>query len=341
MHKTTPFLFTLLLVLLPTTLCQLTDRGLLNWDNLGTWGNTQVAGGNGGVTVNYRTVSLLQQYEPRVYLMNAGGSTYYRFPNLIGKTITFTVDVSSTTCSCNAAFYLVQFPSGSSNSFYCDAQGSGSSLCNEIDLFEANTHAFQATIHNCLSPGNPCQWGCAWNVKSANGYGPNAGTINTNQPFQVAMSFIGSGSTLQTIGVRLTQNGKSMENFYTDSSCTLSSKYISGLSSAVSSGEFVLAMSYWSSSGMSWLDGCTNGNTCPTSSTISFSSIELENSVTVSNANADSSLTAKESSSSSSSDSFVGSVGFYVLIGVGALVVVVVVALISWKVTASSRPEFA
>jgi hypothetical protein len=107
----------------------LTDRGEFAWKRFGSTIKGRIAGGNGGVTVaSTGSVTLLQQYQPRVYLMETT-SKYYRFPDLIGNTIRFTVDVSKTTCSCNAAVYLVEMPSTAAPDFYCDAQGAPGQAC--------------------------------------------------------------------------------------------------------------------------------------------------------------------------------------------------------------------
>jgi len=274
------------------------------------------------VTVSGSTVSLLQQYQPRVYLMNSNGGTFFRFPNLIGKSIQFTMDLSSSTCSCNAALYLVDFPAGVNNDYYCDAQGSSSSTrCTELDILEANTHAYQVTQH-CNAGTQTCQWGCGFNYKSGQGYGLGGSQIDTNHPFQVDISFVGSGSSLSSIAIKLSQSGKTpIKSVFTSSSCS----FLSSLASSIADGRLVLAMSYWSSSGMNWLDGCTNGDTCPTSSTVHFSNLALISGTSVSNIEGD-------SSTLSTTNSFVGTPGFYAVVGISAFVALVaVIGFIVWK----------
>jgi hypothetical protein len=75
----------------------------------------------------------------------------------LGKILSYTVDLSSAGCNCNAALYLVSmaqqrtFKSKKADCkgdpTYCDANGVCGSKCSEIDLMEANNHAFVTTIH--------------------------------------------------------------------------------------------------------------------------------------------------------------------------------------------------
>ena len=145
----------------------------------------------------------------RLYLKDVGG---YAHIDLRGKTLRFTADVSRVPCSCNAALYLVsmQYPNGG----YCDIQTQPS--CTEIDLFEANSHSIQATVHTRRGYGGDgtCnQWGCAVNwgnfATTANGqstsalYGPH-GHIDSSRPFEVATSLSLDGELV----VELEQDGR-------------------------------------------------------------------------------------------------------------------------------------
>jgi len=264
----------------------LTDRGAFTWKKLGASVTSRIAGGNGGVTLpSSSSVQLLQQYQPRVYLMEST-SKYLRLPDLRGQTIRFTVDLRQTTCNCNAALYLIEMPSTAVPDSYCDAQGAPGQACAEYDLLEANTRAFQATAHTGTADQKG-QWGCAWNIKSAQGYGLGGSAIDTSKPYTVDYAFTkSSAGKLNGIKVKLSQSGKSGLSYsITDSVCSWlgTSTYISSLDSSVASGRCVLAMSYWSG-GMDWLDGCSSGVTCPTSSTVTFSNIQLVSGITAANA---------------------------------------------------------
>ena len=77
--------------------------------------------------------------------------------HLAGKVLKFTVDVSRVPCSCNAALYFVAMRD---RYRYCDIQSRPS--CTEIDVFEANAGAIQATVHTRTGSGGDgtCnQWG--------------------------------------------------------------------------------------------------------------------------------------------------------------------------------------
>ena len=84
---------------------------------------------------------------------------------LLGRTLSWTTDLSNVGCGCNAALYLVAMPDGgsASGSGYCDDQ-MGASACVELDLQEGNNKAIQATLHT-VSEASPSsdgvcnQWG--------------------------------------------------------------------------------------------------------------------------------------------------------------------------------------
>jgi len=256
--------------------------------------------------------------------MNSAGTSFYRFPNLLGSSLRFTVDVSKTSCGCNAALYFVQFPSGASESYYCDAQGStaNNNLCAEIDIIEANTAGLQSTLH-CNSGTQYCEWGCAWNVKSAQNYGPSASGIDTTKPFQVDYSFIASGDALSEIEIKLSQSGKSgLVSTITDSTCSwMGIKMVSELSAAVTSEQLVLAISYWGGN-MNWLDGCSSSSTvCPSSSTATFSNFQILSGVTA--------VTADESATTVSTGGlapvYIGVICGVVLVVLIVLIVIVIV----------------
>jgi len=262
----------------------LTDRGAFTWKKISSSVTGRIAGGNGGVTVSGGSVTLNQQYQPRVYLMDST-TKYTRLPDLTGQTICFTVDLSQTTCNCNAALYLVEMSSSAVPGDYCDAQCPGSSCCVEIDLLEANTHALQSTAHSGDGQ-NDGKWGCDWNIKSAQGYGPSGSNIDSSKPYTVCVSFTKSSSgTLNGMKIKLSQSSKpGLSTTLTDSTCSwLTSSYISGLKSSISGGRLVPVMSYWSG-GMDWLDSCSSGVTCPSNSNIIFSNFQLVSGITAADA---------------------------------------------------------
>ena len=67
---------------------------------------------------------------------------------LLGRSLSFTIDLSAVGCGCNAAVYLVALPApGSDRSCYCDiTYVSCGNPCVEVDLLEANVETVQVAI---------------------------------------------------------------------------------------------------------------------------------------------------------------------------------------------------
>jgi hypothetical protein len=70
---------------------------------------------------------------------------------LLGKAMSYTVDLSKVGCACNLAFYLISMPAlgmdgsasrgtdrGGQPPYYCDANKVGGQWCPEVDIMEAN-----------------------------------------------------------------------------------------------------------------------------------------------------------------------------------------------------------
>eukprot|EP01084_Bolivina_argentea_P073723 133773_1 len=214
---------------------------------------------------------------------NTYASNIFMEYKLQGKTLSYTVDISSVGCSCNAAFYMVSMPGYSSNgqpnpghdgSYYCDANDVNNDWCWEFDIQEANKYVTAVTPHTCSqAPGgyvsNCDRGGCGTNAHNVNGNGmcPSGNCkINTAQPFRYSITF---GSTYHVV---LSQNGQTFEF----DSCG-KSDYISNMNQALNYG-MVLVMSHWGStySTMQWLDGMTGcSGDCDTSGQAVFSDIEI------------------------------------------------------------------
>ena len=83
--------------------------------------------------------------------------------NLLGRTLSFTVDLSTSGCGCNLAVYTAAMQQntqvgtcwgGASGHYYCDANQVCGVRCDEIDIMEANKHAF----HSVRSSSVRWQW---------------------------------------------------------------------------------------------------------------------------------------------------------------------------------------
>eukprot|EP01012_Entosiphon_sulcatum_P009107 TRINITY_DN15044_c0_g1_i2.p1 TRINITY_DN15044_c0_g1~~TRINITY_DN15044_c0_g1_i2.p1 ORF type:complete len:343 (+),score=65.74 TRINITY_DN15044_c0_g1_i2:350-1378(+) len=217
---------------------------------------------------------------------------FYRL-NLLGRTITFTTDLSRTTCACNAAFYLTLRPAHTPDQqpdptkcgdYYCDANHSCGAWCPEIDIMEANKYAFQGTMHECDPPeGNyytQCdRIGCGKNTyrTSPQAYGPGANyTIDTRAAFDVSASFVpnAQGQLAQVI-TELRQQGRAFRMVHDD---TCGTGYLASLTEPLRQG-FAITASYWGTNGsrMSWLDvpPCDKAVPCDEATQFGFSNIRV------------------------------------------------------------------
>jgi hypothetical protein len=113
---------------------------------------------------------------------------------LLGKTVRMTVDVSQAECGCVTGVYLTQYGNGD-----CDASGSFG-RCGEIDLMELNKHALHTTLHQTYDhPGlfsgfggvqqPDMMYGQGPRDMTGEQYGPGGTIIDTNRPFNAAVSF--------------------------------------------------------------------------------------------------------------------------------------------------------
>jgi len=190
---------------------------------------------------------------------------------LLGKVMSFTVDLSSVGCACNLALYLISMPARSAQGdfnrgsnrdgqppYYCDANMVGGQWCPEIDIMEANDHAFQSTPHSCDSPMNghytSCdRVGCSQNTRNiAGAYGPGAAfRIDTTRPFEVRTEFLKDDGML--IGMRTSLVQKDSRVVLNHLTCDVD--YLAKLTDAISDG-MSLRITYWgqSASTMAWLD---------------------------------------------------------------------------------------
>lgn len=202
------------------------------------------------------------QYDPSRYVA----------VNLLGKTLSYTTDVSGAGCGCNAALYLVAMRQnqvlGECGDYYCDANKVCGVPCAEIDIQEANMHSWFSTLH-LWDDGRGFGFGYGgdlglpmrrdWTSKE---YGPGARCIDTTKPFEVAVSFPVDGTgQLTSMRGTLSQGNcsvsgevgqaqeKDLENgVYTGK------ERMSELTDALSQG-MTIVVSFWSSKSMTWMDG--------------------------------------------------------------------------------------
>ncbi|CAK0851484.1 unnamed protein product, partial [Prorocentrum cordatum] len=214
--------------------------------------------------------AIVPQMSSRSYFAstcNAGkynNTEYVRMP-LLGKTLRYKMDVKGAGCGCNAAFYLTSMGHNEHESecfdYYCDANNVCGQTCAEIDIQEANMYAFHATLHGAKDafgvaageggggPGwnGPRDWG-------KDDYGPDSKCIDTNFPYEVAVSFPTDESTgsLEAMWVSLSQDKGA-------SPCRISLNLDSYDRMQEMTTELKRGMtpivSYWADDDMLWLDG--------------------------------------------------------------------------------------
>eukprot|EP01121_Diplochlamys_sp_Union-15-3_P016329 TRINITY_DN5538_c0_g1_i1.p1 TRINITY_DN5538_c0_g1~~TRINITY_DN5538_c0_g1_i1.p1 ORF type:complete len:297 (-),score=37.42 TRINITY_DN5538_c0_g1_i1:23-913(-) len=249
----------------------------------------------GGITVSGSDLTL--KHNTRAYFAQTCDSSFQ--PNtfqpiyLLDRTLSYTVNLNQVGCGCNAALYLVSMPAYNAQQqpdpteckdYYCDANHVCGIYCPEMDVMEANNHALQITPHRCNAPNGKyysyCDGGgCGQNIvridAQAYGYGSQY-KINTQNPFQVSMSFQTSGGSLSRIVTTLSQGSNSHQIVHDDGRC--GSGYLGAMTDAFRNG-MVMTFSYWGSSGstMSWLDipPCNVNEACDTNTVVSFSNIRV------------------------------------------------------------------
>jgi len=222
-------------------------------------------------------IAVVPHMKSRAYFAEgctAGEYDHKRYANvkLLGKTISYTVDVSSVGCGCDAQVHLVPMRHSSEKSkckdFFCGP--SQKHLCGEtcftIRLQDANQYSWFTSLHLEDDPrGKSIGYGGKerrdWNSTQ---YGPGASCIDTTWPFRVAVSFlVNDEGTLESVKLTLSQ---------AKSSCNLTAKidmYILGtrdglqeLSAALEKG-VTPVVSYWNDDSLLWMDGLGKDGTGP------------------------------------------------------------------------------
>lgn len=174
----------------------------------------------------------------RLYLLSAPNASQYRRFQLLGRELSFDVDMSLLPCGMNGALYFVEMDADETGARlgtgYCDAQcpmdvrwpgdhghlGAGS-CCAEVDVWEANSKAAAFTLHSCNSPGvftcrdESCASSCdrpgcgvnAYRLGHKDFYGQGL-RVNTTRPFRVVTQFLSDADSLKTVRRHYLQDGK-------------------------------------------------------------------------------------------------------------------------------------
>eukprot|EP00931_Biecheleriopsis_adriatica_P031348 TRINITY_DN18397_c0_g1_i1.p1 TRINITY_DN18397_c0_g1~~TRINITY_DN18397_c0_g1_i1.p1 ORF type:complete len:353 (+),score=69.30 TRINITY_DN18397_c0_g1_i1:58-1116(+) len=185
----------------------------------------------------------------------------YHGVKLLGKKLKYTTDISQAGCGCNAAMYLVPMHKNteatSCKDHYCDASWVCGASCAEIDVQEANKHAWHSALHKeydmsgvAVGYGGWTQGGSKYAFDSEK-FGPGAKCIDTSSPFHVTASFPEDGGRLVSMDVTLSQGGCSLEMSHQEYPADPG---FAQISKALSEG-MTPVVSYWKASDMLWLDG--------------------------------------------------------------------------------------
>ena len=166
--------------------------------------------------------------------------------NLLGTTLSWTVDLSNVGCGCNLAVYTARMRQNTNIGtcdgahYYCDANGGCGVNCDELDLMEANKYAFHSVAHHYNDGGGVGNgYGGTKRNPGAN-YGPGTGyTISTLLPFRVHTRF-DSETALTNIQTTLEQEGRFV------SWAMAPSSYLASMDASTRAG-VTLVLSYWSS----------------------------------------------------------------------------------------------
>jgi len=229
----------------------------------------------------------------RTYLADAcNGSTIPDKPQflalqLLGKTLRYTTDISGAGCGCNAKLYLAPLQQNTQRSkchdYYCDAKGLCGVKCAEIDVQEANQHAWHSTLHTAVDlPGLAKGVGGSvsgpWNETD---YGIGGRCIDTSKPFEVLVSFPihSTNWKLAAVNVTLAQEGHDCAlELWHDRYGVHGKDGLAELSEVLEAGVTPI-ISYWASDDLKWLDSagkCDPKAKSHCSSTIGFRGFSVE-----------------------------------------------------------------
>jgi len=254
----------------------------------GVQGNSFATGFNGNTSGDH----LVLQHNSGYSIMETcedWNPNYFRLFQLLGKTLSFNVDLSQVGCACNIALYLIHGPardwSGNPSQgacpkspYYCDANRVCGQWCPEVDVMEANNHAFQTTPHRCDEASatghysNCDRKGCRQSARSLGNkaYGPGPQfTIDTSKPFTVQTTFRGTMHSKTPHFTGLTTRLQQAANELVMQHTGCSKGYLETMARAMAEG-MSLRITYWGDDAktMSWLDqphcpattSCTGGN---------------------------------------------------------------------------------
>jgi hypothetical protein len=211
--------------------------------------------------------------------------------SLLGKSLSYTVDMNAVGCACNAALYWVSMPgfdqhnvpaAGPFGNYYCDANQVNGIWCWEHDTSEANRYAMQVAPHECSAPSGQYIGGCdkagasrnTWMINKKGLCPQEDCIIDSRRPFRHIQTFVeGENATLAALENRLEQGGRAFS--FRGSTDTA---YLARMSAVLERG-MVLTFQLWGGPRemMSWLDGFTGcTGECPAHSHVTYSDVRID-----------------------------------------------------------------
>jgi len=159
-----------------------------------------------------------------------GTNTHWTYFSLLGKTLSWDVDLSNVPCGLNATFYSVFLHDGNS---YRDACATFPSTT-ELDFMEANRYAWHTTLHRGSNDcGGAPPVGIGGTIQdpkyrfydlndiqknASQLYGPGGSyTIDTLLPFHASISFECTSGVLTSVNIKLSQGAQGIGQSYTSS----------------------------------------------------------------------------------------------------------------------------
>jgi len=204
----------------------------------------------------------------------SGTSGNWSYFPVLGKTISWTVDLSNVPCGLNATFYSVVLEQGWG---YRDACATFPSTT-ELDFMEANRYSWHTTLHRGKNDcGSAPPIGIGGTVSNASDprylfhdlvgqapantlYGPGENyQINTLLPFQASISFHTESEVLVAVALVLSQGGHAIGQSFTETNEEYKG-WLAGLGKEIVTGN-VGVWSLWTGN-LNWLESppCGKGS---------------------------------------------------------------------------------
>lgn len=270
------------------------DGEILNLHVAATDSNLVTSSGDGS-SITMRWGGEVRAFVIETRMADMSASNYHNF-TLLGRELSYDIDLSKVGCSCNAALFFVSSVGygkngsaarGDNAPYYCDANNIGGVWCWEMDSVESNKWATQSTPHTCDAPDNgyisSCdRTGCDGDRTRLNSFSVDPGAmcpssycrIDTRHPFRIHQRYETDSTSTKLIGITniIVQGSGALEW-----SVCPNALYLEQMSGPLSKMRMVFQLWGEVAGGMSWLDGKVGcSGACNTNNaTVTFSNIEI------------------------------------------------------------------